>query len=449
MYTRNEFLVYMSTTLRLQEWTKERLSEFKERENHTSHDSSIKGLLRDHELLRVLQNKPYNTTTTRTIGGAVGPTWGPEAYVGGIGSGKTYTTKVHARDLIEEPNSVSVFIIDPLNSYNVFATDLDATILDETTQRSFTPFDFQRGDTKQSSLANAITEKSTFIADHLTLTAQVYAEQEETLEILERQSTTQLIQAVVENIIKTTSSEHDSENLSDIELSLNTLQDEFDQIGTDNTDSYHSLPDRIPDSEGKKYPIEITARTLSDILDVIENESQMGENSLISQRNREREIDNVVHAPLPQELMNSNSKTVSWRMATELLTFFEMGKSVNGPVVIFIDEAHHLTSNPYSQRILAEVMSVGRKYNISTRPVFQKTVELLTEDETSVMEWDRVHFHQCSLVDGVVSDSYGFSDGQHSFLQHADKGSTDNASEQLIYDVVNDVKTIRCLSGNT
>ena len=39
----------MTTTMKVQEWTKEQLDEIKEQEDHSSYDSVIKSLLKDRE----------------------------------------------------------------------------------------------------------------------------------------------------------------------------------------------------------------------------------------------------------------------------------------------------------------------------------------------------------------------------------------------------------------
>ncbi len=45
-------------TIRIREWTKEQLEEIRERESHSSHDSVIKSLLKDHQLAQFLETRP-------------------------------------------------------------------------------------------------------------------------------------------------------------------------------------------------------------------------------------------------------------------------------------------------------------------------------------------------------------------------------------------------------
>jgi len=54
-------------TIRVRDWTKARLDEIREQQNHSSHDSVIKTLLKDHELAAVRQQAGMSTGSTETV----------------------------------------------------------------------------------------------------------------------------------------------------------------------------------------------------------------------------------------------------------------------------------------------------------------------------------------------------------------------------------------------
>ena len=53
-------------TIRVRDWTKARLEEIRERQNHSSHDSVVKTLLKDHELAAARERTPKTSPSRKT-----------------------------------------------------------------------------------------------------------------------------------------------------------------------------------------------------------------------------------------------------------------------------------------------------------------------------------------------------------------------------------------------
>lgn len=452
---RNGYVTHtpMTTSIRLQQWTKEQLTKLKNRENHTSHDSTLKALLRDHELLQVLQGNLDTPELLTSPNNAVGTTWGPEAYTGMIGCGKTHTTKTHAYTLLSRPYNATVFFIDPLGAYETVADDLNATTLNGTIHGTFNPFAFTTTTGTTPPVTDAITYKAQLLANYITISADcLNTTQGNTTESPTHDEITTVITALVNHIIDPDSGSEGIDTPASVEdrLTLHALRSTAREVHGNDTRLEELFPNMSNESECEQI-----RRTAAFIVNILEEFKNVPSNDTLPMLKHDTgrlpPIEDAVHVPLDNYGLTSDTDidALPWVYATSLLTVFELAKKAPGPSVIFMDEAHYLLAADGGQGLLDTVMRIGERFDVSIRPVFQSPEHLLSADQETLREWDRIHFHRCETIPEPVADACHLSTGQQALLQNADPGAAAGQSEQLIYDVVTGTKTVTLLRGNT
>lgn len=160
----------MVSNIQIQDWTKERLDEVREAESHTSHDSTIKALLRDRALVReVLSNnsqlKSPSASATASLADGGERIDLPEPTsadriafaIGTTGKGKSVTFAYQAHRLLENDDN-AVVVLDTTGSYSGLCEKHDGQRIDlaTSTNKSLNPLDIQRpgqfGDEELSSV---------------------------------------------------------------------------------------------------------------------------------------------------------------------------------------------------------------------------------------------------------------------------------------------------------
>lgn len=424
----------MGTTLRLREWTKSKLTDIKDEEDHTSHDSVLKSLIRDHEIVKQAFDNEARGAAVHERGGAVGSTWGPEAYIGRIGTGKTYQMKYHAHELLSDPQTADVYIVDPLGEYRNIAEQLAGETIDGV-ETAYNPFDFRAPAGNSVAIEDAIGHHAEMIAEYLEMLSNRVFENPVTNHAQVNTGTHKLVMnEAVHRVLEDAGMANDVDVTPEGRVSLHTLSDTFESLADRPSLNYVAAPTTRDAISGAAEDLLELTRLVDENLLSLEIEPE---------QRRDASVHNCYHFDVSQ--VSSEPGQVVAAMAAALLNAVELAKTTEGPSVVFVDEGHYLCSDNRARRIFERSMEMAAEHDISVRAAFQTPEELLNASETGVSEyWDRVHFHQCDGVTNVtIAEAFEFSKGQLAFIENAASGVQGDHSEVMVCDIVEGVKTVQ------
>lgn len=380
----------MTTTISLQDMTKAELDDVLSAEGHTSLDSAVKSLLLYRELYLHSQagRGVVDPAATRNTSKTKKPTHHTEynhcAYIGKIGSGKTFTSKYHIHHQLEDDSDHEVIVVDPLGSYEEFT---------------------KRHGGRNIGLAEVIGDPFTFNAD------------ETTDDIVLKWA----VEAGVPFVLSVLGDRGYDATNSEKKLLLERVESAFEGKGT------VSLSD-VADVKYPEVPVDIERDVDREIVEAMGDEDCPALNTQFPHAFPNDQLVNII--PDNQMLHGTTG------LIGGLLVAFSAAADRDAPVDVYVDNSQYLMENESGRQIINFLLRVGRHHDVYLNFISQGIEEFLVDDgEATIAPFDlirTVFLHRMDAVSEVTRTELGLSKAEVAYISDALTGTTGEYSEILV-----------------
>jgi|AntDeeMetagen192_2_1112575.scaffolds.fasta_scaffold01399_1 hypothetical protein len=381
----------MTTTISLQDITKAQLDEVLADEGHTSQDSAVKSLLLYRELY--LQSQDGTSAPTHTPSRTRSTTQPPSqhaknnhsAYIGKLGSGKTFTSKYHIHYQLEDDSDHDVIVIDPIGSYGEFTTRHGGTnITPETVIGD--PFTFE-------------TAKSVGPNDMVTWGKK----------------------AGVPFVLQVLADRGYDATAEDEALLKERVEDAHERDGT------VTLSD-VANVNGPELPAAPGRDIDQALVDAIADDDCQALNVGFSPGFPADDLVTIT----PDRVAATDMSPL---MGATLVAFSAAAQR-EATVDLYIDNSHYLMASDNHREIMSFLLRMGRHYGVYLNFISQTIEEFLVEDEEATIALfgliETVFMHRMDDISEETRTKIGLTGAQAAYIENARVGNVNDHSEILV-----------------